>query len=154
MRYRLLLAPVAAALLALPAVAAAQSAAAATKSTVTVKEEKPGLLAKAKIQPEKAQEAALHHVPNGTVTKAEIEQEHKKLIYSYDIAVAGKSGITEVHVDAMTGKVLSTEHEKSEKATTKPAATTPAKAKPASTTTKAAAKAAPASPSAIPAPAH
>ena len=34
-----------------------------------------------------------------------------KLIYSFDIKVAGKSGIEEVAVDAMTGKVLVVEHE-------------------------------------------
>jgi flagellar motor protein MotB len=154
MRYRLFLAPLATALLALPAIAGAQSAATGAQPAVTVKEEKPGLLAQAKVQPDKAQQAALGRVANGTITKAEIEQEHKKLIYSYDIAVPGKSGITEVHVDAMTGKVLSTEHEKSEEAAAKPAAATPATAKPASATTKAAAKPAPSSPSATPAPAH
>ncbi len=34
-----------------------------------------------------------------------------RLIYSYDIKVAGKPGIEEVHVDAMTGAVIATEHE-------------------------------------------
>ena len=34
-----------------------------------------------------------------------------KLIYSFDIKVAGKSGIEEVAVDAMTGKVLAVKHE-------------------------------------------
>ena len=33
------------------------------------------------------------------------------MVYSYDIAVAGKSGIQEVQVDAGNAKVLSSEHE-------------------------------------------
>jgi hypothetical protein len=41
----------------------------------------------------------------------ELEREKGKLIYSYDIKVTRKSGIEEVSVDAMTGKVLSVEHE-------------------------------------------
>lgn len=97
--------------------------AAHAQSLVPVTEDTPGLLKQAKVQPAEAQKAALARVPNGTITKAEIEQEKKKLIYSYDITVPGKSGITEVHVDATTGKVVSTEHEDDEP---KPS-TTPAK---------------------------
>jgi uncharacterized membrane protein YkoI len=33
------------------------------------------------------------------------------LIYSFDLSIAGKPGIEEVHVDAKTGKILSVEHE-------------------------------------------
>lgn len=114
----------AAALLALPAAAHAQA--------VTVTEAKPGLLKEAKVQPAEAQKAALGHVPNATVTKAEIENEGKKLIYSYDLTVPGKPGITEVHVDANTGKVLSTKHETPKTET----AAKPATAAPATTPTK------------------
>ena len=90
------------------ALAAATSAAA---QGTTVTEEKPGLLKLAKITTEAATTAALARVPNGKVEKAEIEEEMGKLIYSFDIKVAGKSGIEEVAVDAMTGKVLAVEHE-------------------------------------------
>jgi hypothetical protein len=137
MRIHSLLVPIAAAaLFVLPVVANAQS-------PVTVKEEKPGLLKQAKVQPADAQATALGHVPNGTITKAEIEREHKLLIYSFDISVPGKSGITEVHVNALTGKVLSTTHEKSEVTAAK--ATTPAKpATPATPVKPAAAAATPA----------
>ena len=90
------------------ALAAATSAAA---QGTTVTEEKPGLLKLAKITAEAATTAALARVPNGKVEKAEIEEEKGKLIYSFDIKVAGKSGIEEVAVDAMTGKVLVVEHE-------------------------------------------
>lgn len=50
-------------------------------------------------------------VPHGTVKSHELEREHGRLIYSFDFVVAGKSGIDEVNVDAMTGAVVATEHE-------------------------------------------
>lgn len=78
---------------------------------VTMKEEKPGQLKLAKITPAAATATAQAKVPNGKIETAEIEQEHGKLIYSFAIKIAGKSGIEEVAVDAKTGKVLSLEHE-------------------------------------------
>jgi hypothetical protein len=50
-------------------------------------------------------------VPGGKVTKHELERENGKLLYSYDIATKGKTGIDEVQVDALTGTVLSNKHE-------------------------------------------
>ena len=64
----------------------------------------------AKISMEKAREIALKKVPGGKIESAELEREHGKLIYSFDIKTA-KPGITEVNVDAITGKVLSSNHE-------------------------------------------
>lgn len=43
--------------------------------------------------------------------EAELEAEHGCLIYSFDIEVAGQTGIQEVQVDAGNGKVLSSKHE-------------------------------------------
>lgn len=77
---------------------------------VVVKEETPGLLKKAVIKPEVATASALAKVPGGKIQVAEIEEENGKLIYSFDIKVAGKSGIEEVAVDAKTGAVT-VEHE-------------------------------------------
>ncbi len=65
----------------------------------------------AKVAETDARATALAAVPGGTVKDFELEREGGALIYSYDITVAGKSGIDEVHVDAMTGKLLSTDHE-------------------------------------------
>ena len=45
----------------------------------------------------------------------ELERETGKLVYSYDLKVAGKSGMEEVNVSAMTGKVLAREHESAAK---------------------------------------
>jgi len=84
----------------------------ASTSMTPVKSDIPADLAKeAKVSLEAARKTALAHVKDGTVRSEELEREHGKLLYSFDIASKGKTGVTEVHVDAMTGKVLSTHHE-------------------------------------------
>lgn len=65
----------------------------------------------AKIPEARARATALARVPGGRVRSEELEREGGHLIYSYDIAVSGRSGIDEVHVDARTGKVLTVQHE-------------------------------------------
>ena len=72
------------------------------------------LMAMAKVSQSDAQATALAQVPNGTVKESELEKEHGKLIWSFDIATPGTPDITEVNVDAMDGKVVSTEKEKAE----------------------------------------
>jgi ribosomal protein L34E len=47
---------------------------------------------------------ALKKVPGGEIKSAELEREHGKLIYSFDIKTA--RGITEVNVSAISGKVI------------------------------------------------
>ena len=80
--------------------------------TVAVKEEKPGLLKKAKVTAETAIATAQAVLPKAKLKSAEIEEEDGKLIYSFDFATAGKAGIDEVNVDALTGKrVGKVEHE-------------------------------------------
>jgi uncharacterized membrane protein YkoI len=69
------------------------------------------LVKEAKITEGAAAARALKAVPGGKIDKMELEKEDGKLLYSYDIKVAGKTGVEEVHVDAMTGKLLSNEHE-------------------------------------------
>jgi uncharacterized membrane protein YkoI len=75
------------------------------------------LMRHAKITKAVAIKTALSKVPGGKVQSSEIERENGKLIYSFDIKVAGKSGIEEINVDAVTGDVVAHEHEtpKSEK---------------------------------------
>jgi uncharacterized membrane protein YkoI len=68
------------------------------------------LSSQAKISRADAERTALMKVPGGSVKEGELEREHGKLIWSFDIASAG-SGVTEVHVDAITGAVVSVEHE-------------------------------------------
>ncbi len=84
----------------------------AVQTTAPVKSDVPADLAKeAKISLETARATALSKVRHGVVRSEELEREHGKLIYSFDIAVPGKSGIQEVNVNAIDGKVLGVHHE-------------------------------------------
>jgi uncharacterized membrane protein YkoI len=65
----------------------------------------------AKIAEAAARKTALAAVPGGKVQSHELERENGRLIYSYDIKVAGRSGVEEVNVDAMTGEIVAHEHE-------------------------------------------
>jgi uncharacterized membrane protein YkoI len=67
------------------------------------------LARQAKITKEQAQEIALKRAP-GTVESGELEREHGKLVYSFDIRNA-KGTIDEVQVSAITSKVVRVEHE-------------------------------------------
>lgn len=69
------------------------------------------LKAMAKISQDSAQVIALAQVPGGTVTEAELEHERHTVVYSFDISQAGKTGVDEVLVSAITGKVLWKGHE-------------------------------------------
>jgi len=82
-------------------------------SSVAWAAESPAALqAEAKVKPAEARKTALGEVP-GKIKSEELEREKGKLIYSYDIKVSGKPGIEEVQVDAITGEVVSHEHESS-----------------------------------------
>ena len=88
----------------------------ATKAPAKKAEESQAALRKeAKIVEADARKTALAAVPGGKVQSHELERENGKLIYSYDIKVAGKSGIEEVNVDAMTGSIVAHEHEDAKK---------------------------------------
>ncbi len=69
----------------------------------------PKLARQAKITMEQARETA-QNAAAGKIEEAELEKEHGKLVYSFDIRNA-KGTITEVQVDAQTGAVVSTEEE-------------------------------------------
>ena len=69
------------------------------------------LKAEAKVSSRTARATALALVPRGKVKSSELERENGRLLYSFDIATKGKSGIDEVQVDAVTGVVLSNTHE-------------------------------------------
>jgi competence protein ComGC len=62
-----------------------------------------------KIGMKKAKEIASQRVA-GKIKSSELEKEHGKLIYSFDIQNS-KGTITEVNIDAYTGIVISTEEE-------------------------------------------
>ena len=69
------------------------------------------LMKQAKITKAEAEQIALAKVSHGIVKSAEIEKEKGHLVWSFDIARAGTRDITEVLVDAKTGKIISTQTE-------------------------------------------
>src|SRR5205823_11902610 len=89
----------------------------ATQASTTAKphkrmkkaESQAALQKEAKISEADARATALKEVPNGSVKSEELEREHGKLIYSYDITVPGKSGIDEVNINAIDGTVVRSE---------------------------------------------
>jgi len=89
-----------------PQLSRAQQATAPTPAKVDV-----ALAAQAKISLDSARTIALHRVRNGHVAAEELEREHGRLIYSFDVKVPGKSGIQEVNVNAITGTVIDVHHE-------------------------------------------
>src|SRR5262245_8555516 len=68
----------------------------------------------ATISDDSARVIALAQVPGGKITEGGIETENGKLLYSFDIAVPGRTGVEEIQVDANTGAVLAHEHESPE----------------------------------------
>ena len=69
------------------------------------------LKAQAKITQAEAEKTALAKVPDGKIKAAELEKEHGKLIWSFDISMPKSKSITEIQVDAKTGKIVSTQVE-------------------------------------------
>jgi uncharacterized membrane protein YkoI len=67
--------------------------------------------AQAKITRAQAEQTALAQVPGGKIAEGELEKEHGKLVWSFDIATPGNQDITEMQVDALTGRIVSRETE-------------------------------------------
>ncbi|HEV7388896.1 MAG TPA: PepSY domain-containing protein [Gemmatimonadaceae bacterium] len=82
-----------------------------TVNGVQIAEDKQGLWGRATLAPDSAIKIALARVPGGSISEAELEEEDGRLIYSFEIKVAGKSGSDELHIDARTGKIVKQEHE-------------------------------------------
>ncbi len=68
------------------------------------------LKSEARISVEDARATASKKVP-GAIKEEELEKENGKLVYSFDIQVAGQAGITEVQVSAIDGSIVSVEKE-------------------------------------------
>lgn len=93
------------------ALVASPSSAQVAKPATAKRETMKQLKAEAKITEKAARATALAQVPGGHVRKHELERENGKLVYSFDIATKGKTGIDEVQIDAITGAVVSNTHE-------------------------------------------
>jgi hypothetical protein len=75
---------------------------------------KEELTAMAKVTQTEAQKTALATFKDPsktTVKSAELEAENGCLVYSFDVEVAGKTGVQEIQIDAGNGKLLSNKHE-------------------------------------------
>ena len=91
---------------------AAFSLAAVTTSALAAAEETEAQLrTQAKVSKSDAEKTALGKVPNGSVESAELEKEHGKLVWSFDIAKPNTKNITEVQVDAKTGRITAVAEE-------------------------------------------
>jgi len=66
----------------------------------------PSLVRQAKISLDSARTIAMKRLPKAAIQSQELEQENGRLIYSFDMKTTGKSGIDEVNVDALTGKLV------------------------------------------------
>ena len=69
------------------------------------------VVAKAKLSKSEAEKIALTKAPGGTVKEGELEMESGVLIWSFDIATPGSKNITEVAVNAVTGKIVAVDVE-------------------------------------------
>jgi len=96
----------------LAVVAALAVAGSSARAQATYKRQIPDSLVKAaKITEAAAAETAQKRVPKATIASVELERENGRLIYSYEMTTKGKSGVDEVNVDAVTGKIISVAHE-------------------------------------------
>lgn len=69
------------------------------------------LMSQAKVSEAQASSTALAKVPKGVVKSSELENEKGKLVWSFDISQPSAKGVTEIQVDAITGKIVSLKKE-------------------------------------------
>jgi uncharacterized membrane protein YkoI len=69
------------------------------------------LMKEAKISKPQAEKTALTKIPRGAIQSGELEREHGKLVWSFDISSTGTKNVTEVQVDAKSGKIVSVKTE-------------------------------------------
>ena len=69
------------------------------------------LQSEVRIPKARATRIALDAAKGGTVRSTELERERGHVVWSFDIARKGESGITEVLVDAKNGDIVAKSHE-------------------------------------------
>lgn len=77
-----------------------------TSSLFAAGETAAQLLAQAKISKTQAEHIAMAKVPGAKIQSAEIENEHNALVWSFDMVKTGSKNVTEVLVNAKTGKIV------------------------------------------------
>ncbi len=65
------------------------------------------LMKQAKVSKAQAEQIAHAKVPDAKIQSEEIENEHQALVWSFDMVKNGSKNVTEVLVNAMTGKIVS-----------------------------------------------
>ena len=77
------------------------------------KQAAPQLQRQAKITCTTAKQKALASVGGKSlrVVSAELEKEGGRLVYSFDVARRGHSGVEEIQIDARNGEIVSAKHE-------------------------------------------
>ena len=83
----------------------------AAVATFAAEQSQAELMKQSKITKAQAEQIALAKVSRGIVKSTEIENEKGHLVWSFDIAKPGTRDITEILVDAKTGKIISTQTE-------------------------------------------
>jgi len=79
--------------------------------SVAAREPVQDLHKQATVKEADARATALQRAPDGKVISSELEREHGKLVWSFDIARPGSKDVTEILVDARTGAIVSTQVE-------------------------------------------
>lgn len=69
------------------------------------------LVKSARVTKNQAERIALAKVPDGRIKSAEIEKEKGHLVWSFDIAKPRTKDITEILVDAKTGRIIARQTE-------------------------------------------
>ncbi|HEY5036411.1 MAG TPA: PepSY domain-containing protein [Chthoniobacterales bacterium] len=64
------------------------------------------LMTQAKISKAQAEHIAMAKLPHARIQSAEIENEHNALVWSFDMVKTGSKTVTEVLVNAKTGKIV------------------------------------------------
>ena len=96
----------------IPVVAAAQQPAGTAPQAPAYKREvSRRLLARARVSEDSALKIALARLPGAAVQAVELENEHGRLIWSWELKLAGRTGIEEVNVNALDGSIVGVEHE-------------------------------------------
>src|SRR6202045_3367424 len=83
----------------------------AAATTVRAQPSEAQLMKETKVTKSQAEKTALTKVPDGIIKSAELEKEHGKLVWSFDIAKPNTKNITEVQVDAKTGRIAAVAEE-------------------------------------------
>ena len=79
--------------------------------TASAAESQSRLRDQARVTQSQATATALAKVPKATVKSVELEREHGRLVWSFDLAQPGTSDVTEVQVDAASGRIVSLKKE-------------------------------------------